>query len=140
MFCGYWLKDHIDSVIIYVNNKMSLLIAFWLIITINNGFVDMWSGVYGKDVILFLCNAILGTFLLIAFSKKLRGYKIIEIFSKGTLLILGLHIPILNIISIIIPFNDFGLILPWFKSFIVLCICYYPIKICLKYCPSILGK
>lgn len=137
---GYWLKNNLENFLKFYKYNYKLIFLLWIIITLHNGSVDMWSGNYGKSILIFISNSIIATTLLIYLTKKLNSNKIVEIFSKGTLLILGVHVPILQILNLYITFNDHGLILPWIKAVLVLLLCYYPIKLSLKFCPKLLGK
>ena len=105
------------------------------------GFVSIWSNDYGGNVPLFYANAFSATFLLCIICTYLKRFQIVELYSVGTLLILGCHYMIIilarqpiHILNIETPF------LPWILGTAIMLLCYFPIKLALKYCPILLGK
>ena len=61
--------------------------------------------------------------------------KAITIISKGTLLILGLHIPKLHLLEMIFPSYTYEIL-----TVFVLLISYYPIQWFDRWCPELLGR
>lgn len=105
------------------------------IMPIINGNSSINSNVYGISYILFFIFASISSVILFEFSNYLPKLRFVTVISNGTLLILGLHIPVMKLLDIISPscFHEF---LP----LAVLPICYFPIVYMYKWCPLLLGK
>ena len=112
-----------------------LLGCVFILLPLYNGSTSINSSQYGLSYIIFFINASLSTLFLFNISYYIPQTKFINTISKGTLLILGLHIPIMKILNLVFPMylHDF---LPLF----VLPICYYPILWLEKWCPPLIGK
>ena len=106
----------------------------YISLTFYNGNADIWIHDFGKNYIIFFINAIIASLLLFNLCRKIKINRVVVLLSTGTLVILGLHDPILQILSLIIQTCYL------LNSIIVMCICYFAIKLILKYCPIILGK
>ena len=100
-----------------------------------NGYCAINSSDYGSSYALFFLEAVCATLLVFVISSYLPHSNYITIFSKGTLLILGIHIPMLNIMDMLLP-SCFDIIIP----LVVFMGCYLPIKWLDKCCPILLGK
>ena len=106
-----------------------------IIIPLFNGFCSINGNEFGYSYVLFLLNAIVSTLFLFSMSSRIPFIKPFTTFSKGTLLILGLHIPILHFLEMVFP-SCFREYLP----LAVFLICYFPIIWIEKFCPELLGK
>ena len=100
-----------------------------------NGYCSINSSDYGASYVLFFIEAVCATFLLFVISSYLPFSNFITIFSKGTLLILGIHIPMLKLLDMLLP-TCFDIIIP----LVVFMGCYLPIKWLDKRFPILLGK
>lgn len=109
---------------------LAAMTALFLAMTLRNGYVSIWSNEYGNNSIVYFANGAIASILLITVCRYFKQSSIIETFSKGTLLILGLH-PICIFVgyNILKHFNLFGtFIYPWLVGFFTLAVCYYPIR------------
>jgi len=121
------------------------LFAVYVISCYYNDRFDMLSYQYGSNYMIFFITAICGSIVLFWICTKFKENSIVKVFSVGTLLILGLHIhlnwfilPILNRLGLVSSLGQ--ALTAWFCTFIVLFICYWPIKWLMKSCPILLGK
>lgn len=112
-----------------------LLGCAFIIFPIFNGYGSLNSNCYGVSYLVYFINASLSTFFLFAVLNYIPSMKFVTTISKGTLLILGMHIPIMKILNLICP-TFFYELLP----IVVLLICYFPIIYLEKWCPILLGK
>lgn len=135
-FCiGFLLKD---NKILIQNMHFSIVLilgCIFILLPIFNGSTSINSNQFGLSYFVYFINASLSTLLIFKISYYLPANKFINIISKGTLLVLGLHIPIMRTLDIIFP-TYLHNILPLF----VLPICYYPIIWLEKWCPPLIGK
>ena len=135
-FCmGLFLKESSFSPTIIPKYMIGLLICLFIILPMINGYCAINSSDYGATYALFFLEAVCATLLLFVISSYLPHSNYITIFSKGTLLILGIHIPMLKLLDMLLP-TCFDIIIP----FIVFMGCYLPIKWLDKCCPILLGK
>lgn len=135
-FCfGLYLKDKGWCPEKMSVRAISVLFLIFMLLPIINGNCSINDNEYGLSYVVFLLNAIGATLFLFFVSTRIKSTKAIILFSKGTLLILGLHMPIMIILDMIFPpiFHD---LLP----LLVLPICYYPILLLDRWCPELLGK
>lgn len=132
-------------------NKFKLpLVAFLVVflpVTFIQGSCNILNYKFGYSYILFFFNAILGSIILFTLCAKFsRPNRMIEIFSKGTILILAFNFNLKVFCSIL--FNKLGLgsftedtnVYPWIVIILTMAICYYPIKWLLAHHPILLGK
>lgn len=135
-FCfGFYLKDQKWNP--HCPSRYSVLIfAFiFVILPLVNGSCSINSNEFGMSYILFLVNAIISTLFIFVISNIIPQNQFATIISKGTLLILGLHVPIMKMLDSFLP-NYFDYIIP----FIAILLCYYPIKFLDEWCPILLGR
>lgn len=113
-----------------------LFFAFiFVILPLINGACSINSNEYGMSYIIFLVNAIVSTLFIFSISVSIPENQFATIISKGTLLILGLHVPIMKALDSILPYYcDY--IIP----ILAILLCYYPILWLDKWCPLLLGK
>ena len=100
-----------------------------------NGHCSINSHLYGQSYLIFFMNAIISTMTLFILSAKIPNSKYIVTISKGTFVILGTHMPILQTLEYLFPRKIYFLF-----PIITVTICYYLIIICEKYYPILLGK
>lgn len=121
---------------------MALLFTVFLSLTLIQGRVDIYEYNYGLNYLLFLANAIIGSYLLFSLCMLLPERSWVQTLSTGTFLILGLHGMIYGYIMAIfhrLLFLD-NPYLPLLSGVIVMAICYPLILFFKKYCPIVLGK
>ena len=135
-FCvGFLLKDKkwdVNRIPILYLASFGLL---FIILPIINGKSDIYFNIYGLSYILFFVNASISTIFIFAISSHIPPVNFVTTIAKGTLLILGMHMPIMNALNMILP--------DYFHEYIpllILPICYYPILWLDKRCPILLGR
>lgn len=117
------------------------------------GMISLWNGwaeilhyQWGKSYIVFCVNACLGSILLFYLCSKFNGNRIVEVFSKGTLLILAFNFVLRAWLSMLFEKMGFGFVVndhyvfPWIMGLLIMLICYWPIKLLLRIFPLLLGK
>lgn len=139
-----------------MHNKIQLfeLVKPWMVIlgiilfvmaSLVKGRSEILGCNYGCYLVYFL-NAVLGGVLLFYGCSKLGQNRIIEVFSKGTLLVMAFNLVLHSYISAFFRIVGLGVIanerlfVPWLISFFIMVICYFPIKWLLNNYPSLLGK
>ena len=135
-FClGFYLKDkEWKPENVSIKAIVSLCI-FALTLPLINGNCGLLENAFGISYLVFCINAMLTTLLLFIISFYIQSNSFFETISKGTLLILGIHMPLLELVEQAIPS-----IMSFLSPFIVIAICYYPIKWLNSSCPLLLGK
>ena len=135
-FClGFYLKEASWNPTKFTIKLVVFLLILSIFIPIINGKCGILETQYGLSYILFAINAIAASLLLLSFSNCISSSCFFTVISKGTLLILGLHMPIMELLDRICPdYLDF--LIPIF----VLLVCYYPIVLFDRWCPLLLGK
>jgi hypothetical protein len=123
--------------------EVGLLICAFLLLMIcgnYNGYVWMYLCDYGNNYALFIIGGMAGTCMLYVLSlwlSRLPYRKTIEALSKGSILIIGLHI---IIVRRLIELPDRSLIEDLFLSLFIL-LCFVPlIRITELFFPILLGK
>lgn len=126
---------------IYFYISLFFSLAVYLTITQNIGFISIWSNNYGDNFCLFFINAFVSSLALFLICTQFHSNSFIEIISKGTLFILGTHFVLLRIFNFLLKImhyeSDFSI---WIIGITIILFCYYPIQLCIKYCPIIIGK
>ena len=139
MMIGMILKEHRRHLLSVSKYVLAMLLVAFVLIVLFNGATEIWAYHFGKHYLLFFLAAIAASLVLFNLCKTWRPNRIVETFSRGTLLILGLHSPIIEISNKIFDVLHFPC--PCLaSSVIVMVVCYYPIRIALRYCPAVLGK
>lgn len=139
LMLGVLLKENKSKWMVLSKPILFALLVIYISLTLLNGVVDIWAYTFGKEYFLFFIGAFVASILIFNLSNLLKASNIAVIFSKGTLLILGLHDPIIEICNKcydVLHLPHLSLL----SSFVVMFICYYLIKMALKYCPIVLGK
>lgn len=134
-FLGIYLKEKVWTPNVLSQKVCVVLLIISLLVPFFNGYCSINENIYGKAYIFFLLNAIASTLFLLYILSHFKVTKQVTFFSKGTLLILGLHMPILKSLEMILPV--------WTREFfplLVLPLCYYPIQWLDRWCPELLGK
>jgi len=135
-FCfGFFLKDNKWNPLCLSLNRVLILCLLFILIPIINGMCSINSNEYGLSYMIFYINAIVSTIFMFTISVNLPSNQFATTISKGTMLILGLHVPIMKILNGILP-QYCDIIIPFLTIFI----CFYPIRWLDKYCPLLLGK
>lgn len=135
-FCfGLFLKEKGWAPKIITKHILLILAFFVILLPLANGYCSINENVFGRLYVFFVLNAVLATLLLFYTASKFPSSKVITTFSKGTLLILGLHIPIMQVLDMALP-SFFHELLP----ILVFAICYFPILWIDRFCPELLGK
>lgn len=135
-FCfGFYLKEckwKPQCLSLYI----IIFLAFvFIYLPLVNGSCSINSNEYGLSYVVFFVNAIASTLFLFSISYVIPSTPFVKTISKGTLLILGLHIPMMKTLDFILP-NYCDPLIP----FMAVLLCYYPIKWFDKCCPILLGK
>ena len=113
------------------------LMMLALSLPIINGKCGILETEYGLSYMLFCLTSFVITLLLFKVAYYIPPNRFCTTISKGTLLILGVHFPLLLLLSrlSVVP-ECINFLLP----FIVVLICFYPIEWLYKKCPALLGK
>lgn len=134
-FLGIYLKEKGWNPNVMSQKVCVTFFIIAVLVPLLNGYCSINENIYGKAYGVFLLNAIVSTLFLFSLLSHFKATKYVTIFSKGTLLILGLHIPILKTLEMILPM--------WTRDILpllVLPLCFYPILWIDKWCPELLGK
>lgn len=119
---------------------LGLLILYGVIVS-RQGYIEMYSGDYGYNYAVFYFAAVCGSFALFSITTYFRENNLSKVYSIGTLLILGLHKLMINIFAILGGHYLLNEILAsTIYSLLIMILCYYPIRICNKKMPILLGK
>lgn len=111
------------------------VILLFLILPFTNNYCDIYNSNYGYSYLIAAINAILFSMLLFWVSNKLHACIFIQTISEGTLIVLGMHMPLLIIQQRLLP-NSISFLFP----FLTIIVCYCVIIFCRRYCPILLGK
>ena len=135
-FCfGFWIKNKNWKPRQLPSSAIILTIIIFLLVPPLNKATGIIDNGYGFSYIIFFTCAVSTTLLTFWVSDKVTPTKFIITISKGTFVVLGTHMPILLILSKLLP-KVMEEILP----FITILLCYYIIIFCERYCPILLGK
>lgn len=134
-YFGFLLKD-LNWIPYNVSlSRLILLITVFIVTPIVNGSSSINSQEYGCSYAIFFINASASSLLLFYISNHIPSTDFCTVTSKGTLLILGLHMPLIKIMSVLLPLY-FSFLIPFF----IMLLCYYPIKWLDMWCPPLLGR
>lgn len=139
MMVGIMLKEHSSKLLNIRKCILAIMAMIYVVMTYFNTYVDISGNKLGINYIYTFINAIITSLLFFNILTELKASDIIVVFSVGTLLILGLHSIILQCCDSIIRHYSFHNI-TLLKSFIVMALCYFPIKWSMKSVPILLGK
>jgi len=126
--------------------KITLIcLLLYIVISCQLGPIDMFSNRFGGNYLLFFINALSSSFLVFCLSlrmpKSKRIAEIVKTLSTGTLLILGTHGMIIRCCYNLYKYLGLNnAISPFITGVVALLISYYPIRLCMRYCPKLLGK
>lgn len=141
------LKDYISQMQLF--NKILLVVSLFSItyvISLINGQVWMFKCNYGESILLFMAGTITGTTAIAVLSMILDRIQlnVINVISKGNIIILALHLVILNYMLIVINricmFPGLSIVVTLILSVVVVLIFYPVIIITNKYFPAITGN
>lgn len=119
---------------------MGLLMVYHLIV-FRQGYVEMFSGVFGVNYIIAFIVALGGSYALFMLTTKLPNKQMSIIYSTGTLFILGIHKIFINIFEILGGrYLNNTTLSSLVYTVLVMIMCYYPIKWSMKKAPWLLGK
>lgn len=142
---GYGLKEKLTFE--WVKPWMVVLsIVIFIAVSLFSGRKEILNCRYGDYYLFYMLNAILGGGILYYACSKFSQSKVIEVFSKGTLLIMAFNILLHNHINFFFEKIGLGilvndtLVFPWISALLIMLICYYPIKWLLNHYPLLLGK
>ena len=135
-FCfGFLLKEKGWSPSMVSNYVIILLMSISLIMPLLNGFCSINSQEYGHSYAIFFLNALASALLIFAISNRITVCAFSIVMSKGTLLILGIHMPLIKLLSSLLP-----QFLSYLIPIVVMLLCYYPIKWMDNFFPPLLGR
>lgn len=123
-----------------------LLFMLFIVISLGYGRAEILNCQYGDYYLVYFMNAVIGSFVLFYVCQKIPRSHIIEILSKGTLLVMAFNLVLHSYITAFLRSIGLGVlindhyIIPWLVALIIMFICYFPIKWLLKHCPVLLGK
>lgn len=151
---GFYLKEYkvLSKKIplkILVPVFISAVCVLW-ILSQYNGFVGVDGGNFGNSIILFYCDAIIGSFMIIFFSMILSykdsNIRILSFIGENTLTILGVHISMLYIVKFFFvrffkaDMNTISTAGSIVMSLITLFLSLLLVIIFNKWCPKLIGK
>ena len=110
-------------------------VILFLIMPATNNYCDIYNSQYGYSYLIAAIVACIILLLLFVLTYRLPQSKYVETISKGTLVVLGTHMPILYILNRLLPE-----ILSFVFPFITIIVCYHIILLCERFCPILLGK
>lgn len=142
MLFGRYLQQYKNLLNLSVPIIISIIFVS-IILTINNGSIDIYSSVYGKNTIIMYINAIIASLAFCGICHYVTNCKtFFEYISKGTILILGLHIIILQVLKVLLYKIGVEYTIFWgiISAIIVILICYPIIRVVDKRFPWIIGK
>lgn len=117
------------------------LFMLYVILSQYQGYVEFYSGFYGVHYAVMAFVALIASYCLFCIACKLRASDVVTVLSMGTILILGVHKILINIMELVCKVGANGW---WIASVVfsvcVMVICYGLIKLALRYCPLLLGK
>ena len=139
MLIGMMMKTHREWFLHLSWKWLTVLAAAFAATTLTNGPIEIWAYIFGRHYLLFFIAAIAGSIVLFSIFRATKPNTVIETFSTGTLLILGIHTPILGVClkgceMLHLPYSSVA------SSLLVMLLCYYPIKWANQHCPILLGK
>lgn len=142
MMVGFYLRESGERLLSLRWQWLALLALIYIVLTMLNGTTEMWAHKFGQHYLIFFINATVASMLFYNICKRFKANGAIVKFSIGTLLILGIHDPMLQVCAKIYDmagltgFPDLNVL----SSLIVMFICYWLIRLALRYCPALLGK
>lgn len=143
MMFGILLKEYKTWMLSFGKYTLGIMLLIYIASVLSNGCNDIWAYAFPHGFFLFAISAMLASLLFFNILKKAQQSQIVISLSKGTLLIMGMHILLLEICNwlfikahIIIP-KDISCFI---YGILVMLISYFFIKLALRYCPVILGK
>lgn len=142
---GYCLKDKLDVAKISYPT-ISILVLLFVCVSFMNGYTNILNYQFGYSYVVFFFNACVGSIIIYTICLKLSESTIIKNISMGTMLILAMNFSLKVFLNVLLTkmglelFLTDNYVLPWILGFLILAICYYPIKWLLNHYPTLLGK
>ena len=146
-FVGFYFKDRINKIITqpFPFAKFLICLLFTIILTTIQGRVSVLAIMFGNkvhvpfNIVLFYLNALIGSFMVLFFSRLFTENKFITDIAKSLITILGVQCIFNHLCG-----HNLGYNLNWYftlpLSVCILLVCYGIHKIIDKYAPWILGK
>lgn len=136
----YWKRE--KTVELKFNPLMLLaMFIFYVLLSQWQGYVEFYSGIYGVHYAVMTFVALTASYSLFGATRKLKSSHMITVWSMGTILILGVHKILINIMDLFFKIGAEGsLVAAVVSSVFVMIICYGLIRIALRYFPLLLGK
>ena len=137
---------------LHLGKKSLFLMLFFLlfcfyVLSYLQGIVSIYDTVFGNYPLLFYPVAFLGIVIVLLFSNQIRSNYYFEVFSKGTIVIMGLHGAIYPYIMLVYRVlvrhwlsDPLNLLCEIVLSIIILLLLYYPIIWLQKYLPFFIGN
>lgn len=125
-----WHPKYLDTIKYIIPS-----VILFLIMPSTNNYCDIYNSLYGYSYLIAAINACILSLLLFVLTYRLPPSKYVETISKGTLVVLSTHMPILQILNHLLP-DTLTVIFP----FITIVVSYYIIVLCERLCPVLLGK
>lgn len=146
MLLGHYAKEANWINLVKRPQKLQIIVVSALLyVAIYNqmGYINIWSNNYGDNYLDFFIYACAASAFLFSICRILPKSKFAEVTSKGTLLILGIHMMLIVVLRHV--FKKMGLepeneIICWMISIITIFLCYLPIKWCINHTPLLIGK
>lgn len=123
----------------YYKNYIFIILIILFIVLPKNSDAELYALKFG-NVFLYIVNAIVGSLMLITIFKKLKTNKVLKNIGTNSLIIMGTHQNILNIIFYILNSRFEGYIEGTILLFVVFIIEFPIIYIINNYLPFIIGK
>lgn len=151
-FIGTQYKQFVSKVLYYFGNKSILLPTIFLIslvfvLTHLQGTVSIYDTIFGHYPLLFYPVAFVGITAVLLLSSKTKNNKYFETFSKGSIVIMGLHGAIYPYILLVYRVlvrpaisNSTNLIIEVMISLFIMALLYYPIIWLQRYVPFLIGN
>lgn len=153
-FVGSQYKHFVSGVfsVLHLRNKfwfllLSLLLLVLYVLSNLQGIVSIYDTIFGNYPLLFYPVAFLGIATMLLFSSLIRNNHYFEVYSKGTIVVMGLHGAIYPYFMLVYrvlvrpllsaPLN---LLCEIVISIIILLLLYYPIIWLQKYMPFFIGN
>lgn len=143
---GMMLHD-VDTLMLHkwLKRLVPLFFIVYLFMAIWNGRVEILNLHFGHNYLFFFIGAVSGSAVLFWLCCHFKDHSFVRTISIGTMLILGLHMdfydmlfPVLNRLGVYSVMSEWAVV--WLASLLTLALCYWPIRLCMRYAPILLGK
>ena len=123
-----------------------LFFMLFIVVSLGYGRAEILNCKYGNYYLVYFLNAVIGSLVLFYVCHKFPRSHIIEIISKGTLLVMAFNFILHSYFTAFVRAIGFATIandryfFPWVIALLIMIICYFPIKWLLRHYPVLLGK